>query len=388
MDVAGDTVPRPVGATLAQQERTEARKTAIHERRDEVSRELDQWGPMKAAKRREHRSQLHRDTLDVGATSWDPGATLREFIASPDPMLTESLRGGYPDDGDTFDDTVDYVATRTDVSHEMARVAVTKSLVYHPAHETVTAEWTGYASSDSRGAVATVDGTITEMTDDLREARNAAIARLDPYDAGGLKPEAALWRTQQDPVGETTGTVIGRIKAVEHDPRGDGLEKVAYIEPETAPRSMPDVKLGVYRSHNVKEDATPGPHQTHDVKEAFEPVEGAVIEVAGTIHRYEDYEDERINAEAQPVLNLTKGSWYEILDQGEARPEGTDSSPGQTAQNLTALGWGDRSNADADKAQHRDRDDAGRDDAIQINRYNGDLDMTLGEPVDTLLNLL
>jgi hypothetical protein len=26
----------------------------------------------------------------------------------------------------------------------------------------------------------TVDGTITEMTDDLREARNTAIARFDP----------------------------------------------------------------------------------------------------------------------------------------------------------------------------------------------------------------
>ena len=151
---------------------------------------------------------------------------------------------------------------------------------------------------------------------------------------------------------------------------------------------MPDVKLGVYRSHNVKEDATPGPHQPQDVKNEFEPVEGAVIEVAGTIHRYEDYDDDRIDADAQPVLNLTKGSWYEIIDPGEPPTVETGSSPGQTAQNLTALGWGDRCSADVDTAQHRDRDDAGLDAGIQIDRNTGDLEMTLGESLDSLLNLL
>lgn len=328
MDIAGETVPRPPGSTLVQQEKIEGRKTQAQHRQKRILDEIDRWGPDKAAKRREVRSQKHRDTMEPTDRGPLRPQQRREFLMTPSPLITESLRDAYPDGGDSFDETVEYVTDRTDCTSEEARATVSKTLVFSGEFKSVSAAFIDYQTDTNPGIVADVDTTsIDQMTNDLREARNAAIATLDRNNnMGGIKPEAALWEAKIGRYGETTGTVVGRVKHVESDPWGDGLEKVLYIEPDTAPQSMPDIKVGVYESHNVKEDDSPGPHITDDIKRPFDPVEGDRVEIDGRIQRYEGFDDDRFDVDAQPAVNLTKGCYYRTLQPSDQRSSSSSTT--------------------------------------------------------------
>lgn len=338
MDVAGPPEPRPAGSTLAQQERIEARETSAAEHRQVISEELDRYGPEKAAARREHLAKLHRQTHEPTRAS--NAQASREFYTTLDPLLSESLRTEYPDGGDRYDEVVDYVADRTDASRSEADAAVSKVLAFNSEFDTVTPEALDHDATESIGIAATVDASsIDGMTTDLQAARNAAIAILDPqHDDGQTKPETMLWNAKQNRDGETGAKVTGRVKHVETDVTGDGLEKIMYVEPEHAPVEMPDVKVSVYSSHEVVEDASPGAHQTDDVRRSFDPDPGAVVEVAGSVHRYEGFDEDHVDADAQPAMNLTKGTDYDIIEPADTET-GSGDTGGQTPQNRDAITW-------------------------------------------------